>query len=164
MTILPKKLIKYTTKTLRANNNPLFNETFVFDVSTLDLDESQLYLKVRDRYDLPRYVNCESSVFRSTITLGHAIISFVDLQLTAGRNPVRCHRKVIWCLLQPKLKDKITVLCCSSPFINCSILNVRCVNVMLRIDIFQLLTFRSNSTLELMEIINEVLIMSKLFK
>ena len=35
---------------------------------------------------------------------------------------------------------------------------------MLRIDIFQLLTFRSNSTLELMEIINEVLIMSKLFK
>ena len=107
---MPKKLVKYATKTLRADNNPLFNESFVFDVSTVDLNKSQLRLKVRDRYDLSRYVHCESNVLRSAVTLGEAVISFVDLQLTVGRNAVDCRRKVIWCLLQPKLKEKMTVL------------------------------------------------------
>jgi len=118
VTILPEKLVKYTTKTLQADNNPLFNESFVFDVSTLNFDQSQLHLKVRDRYDLSRYVYHESRILRSSVTLGQTIIIFVDLQLTAGHNLPGCRRKVIWCLLQPKLKEKITSIEISKGEIN----------------------------------------------
>lgn len=88
--ILPGRQIKCTTRTVRSNCNPLFNQSFELDVSSLNLNKAEISLMVRDRPEQSRYERC---VTRS-VTLGQAKISLAELGELNNRRLVR------WCLLE----------------------------------------------------------------
>jgi len=98
VTILPDKILKCSTRTLKSNCNPLFNQTFYLDLSEVQLEESQLCLKVRDR----SYEN--RSGLRSA-TLCQAIINLSDLRR------VDCRRQVRWCFLEDPPSVKLINIC-----------------------------------------------------
>lgn len=138
MAVLPDKQWKFYTRTLRATVNPLFNQTFHFQLSLIELKDAQLALTLFDRHDFSRLVGHEStnsiicppalrdavsstseqlvSLTSRKVILGQALINLADLsQLFDGERL----RRVTWCLLkEPSPGDAATVSCIGKSLIN----------------------------------------------
>nr|CAH0103864.1 unnamed protein product [Daphnia galeata] len=90
--ILPERQIKCVTKTVKSNRNPFVQSNFLnWDMSGLNLNETEILLVVRDRPESSRYERCVSR----SITLGQAIFCVAEF------DEVNYHRRQVrWCLLE----------------------------------------------------------------
>ena len=103
-----KSALKFATRTLRSTTNPLFNESFIFPLTSGDLCSVHLKLKVCDRHDLSRYVGqstspggglraaVSSSLASRLIPLGLALVNLSELDLMSIDETGATRRRVVW--------------------------------------------------------------------